>query len=420
MRLQPDDAAISTPASRTYAWIVFALTFGLLLSDYMSRQVLNVVFPYLKNEWALSDGRLGALSGIVSFAVGALAIPLSLLADRWGRIKSLVLMAALWSMATLSCGFASNFEEMLFARALVGVGEAAYGSVGLAVVLAAFPINMRATLTGAFLSGGMIGSVLGISLGGLIAAHWGWRATFVGMALFGLVLTIAYLFSVKEAHPVARDSREGSTSLRALIGSRAVICAYLGSGVQVFISGALLAWLPSYLNRQYHLPVARAGLVTAVFVFTSAIGMTVCGRICDRFGANAPETKMSLAVAFCLICFVLLTFAFQLPVGVPQLVLIALGMFIGAGAVGPAGAMVADLTPMVVHGTAFAILSLANNLLGLAPGPVVTGMLADAFGLPAALQLVPLAGLISAAIFFFGRCAYQCDLRRQSAEASAC
>ncbi|HEY5761048.1 MAG TPA: MFS transporter, partial [Steroidobacter sp.] len=396
MRLQSDDAAISPPASRTYAWIVFALTFGLLLSDYMSRQVLNVVFPYLKSEWALTDGRLGALSGIVSFAVGALAIPLSLLADRWGRIKSLVLMAALWSMATLSCGFASNFEEMLFARALVGVGEAAYGSVGLAVVLAAFPINMRATLTGAFLSGGMIGSVLGISLGGLIAAHWGWRATFVGMALFGLALTIAYPFVVKEARPVAKNSSEGSASLRTLIGSRAVICAYLGSGVQVFISGALLAWLPSYLNRQYHLPVARAGLVTAVFVLTSAIGMTVCGRICDRFGANAPETKMSLAVVFCLICFVLLTFAFQLPVGVPQLVLIALGMFIGAGTVGPAGAMVADLTPMVVHGTAFAILSLANNLLGLAPGPVVTGMLADAFGLPAALQLVPLASLVSA------------------------
>ncbi|MET0987992.1 MAG: MFS transporter [Steroidobacteraceae bacterium] len=416
----------SSPASRTYAWIVFALTFGLLLSDYMSRQVLNVVFPYLKAEWALTDGRLGALSGIVSLAVGVLAIPLSLLADRWGRIKSLVLMAALWSLATLGCGFARNFEQMLLARALVGVGEAAYGSVGIAVVLAAFPLNMRATLTGAFLSGGMIGSVLGISLGGLIATQFGWRATFVGMALFGLALTITYPLIVKEARvarlsvvSVAMSSRANSSTLRSLIGSRAVICAYLGSGVQVFISGALLAWLPSFLSRQYHLPVARAGLVTAVFVLTSAIGMTVCGRICDRFGANAPATKMSLAVTFCLICFAVLTLAFQLPVGAPQLVLIALGMFIGAGTVGPAGAMVANLTPAVVHGTAFAILSLANNLLGLAPGPVVTGMLADAFGLPAALQLVPLASLLSAAIFWFGRRAYRRDVQRQSATASA-
>lgn len=427
MRLQPDVTATSSPAPRTYAWIVFALTFGLLLSDYMSRQVLSVVFPYLKDEWTLTDGRLGALSGIVSLAVGTLAIPLSLLADRWGRIKSLVLMAALWSVATLGCGAARTFEQMLFARALVGVGEAAYGSVGLAVVLAAFPIHMRATLTGAFLSGGMIGSVLGISLGGLIATHWGWRATFVGMALFGLALTITYPLIVKETRiarlspaSIGDNSCAGSAYLRALIGSRAVICAYLGSGVQVFISGALLAWLPSYLGRQYHLPIARAGLVTAAFVLTSAIGMTVCGRICDRFGANAPEAKMSLAVMFCLACFAVLTLAFQLPVGAPQLVLIALGMFIGAGTVGPAGAMVANLTPMAVHGTAFAILSLANNLLGLAPGPVVTGMLADAFGLHAALQLVPLVSLVSAVIFLFGLRSYQRDMRRQSVEASVC
>src|SRR4051794_13984132 len=93
-----------------YAWLVFALTFALLLSDYMSRQVLNAVFPLLKSEWSLSDTRLGTLSGVVSLAVGALALPLSLLADRWGRLRSLVLMAALWSIATLACGLASNFE----------------------------------------------------------------------------------------------------------------------------------------------------------------------------------------------------------------------------------------------------------------------------------------------------------------------
>jgi sugar phosphate permease len=57
---------------RRYAWIVFALTFGLLISDYMSRQVLNAVFPLLKAEWALSDSQLGLLSGIVALMVGLL------------------------------------------------------------------------------------------------------------------------------------------------------------------------------------------------------------------------------------------------------------------------------------------------------------------------------------------------------------
>jgi len=402
-----------------YAWLVFALTFGLLLSDYMSRQVLNAVFPLLKAEWGLSDTRLGTLSGVVSLAVGVLAFPLSLLADRWGRLRSLVLMAALWSIATLACALASNFEQMLLARFFVGVGEAAYGSVGLALVLSVFPVRMRATISGTFLAGSMVGSVLGISFGGFLAAQFGWRASFAGMALFGILLTIGYPLVVKESRlatdggaamrPSAAAARP---RLRALVSSRSVICAYLGSGVQVFISGALLAWLPSYLHRVYGMTVATAAAVAALFVLTSAAGMTLCGSLTDRISRNSPATKLSLAIAYCVACCLLLSLAFVLPAGLPQLVLIAFGMFFGAGTVGPAGAMVANLTPAPLHGSAFGTLSLANNLLGLAPGPIVTGMLADAFGLSVALQLVPLVSLVSAAIFALARSSYQRDLQQ--------
>ena len=67
----------------------------------MSRQVLSAVFPFLKVEWALTDTQLGALTSIVALTVGLLAIPLSLLGDRWGRSKAIIVMAALWSLATL-------------------------------------------------------------------------------------------------------------------------------------------------------------------------------------------------------------------------------------------------------------------------------------------------------------------------------
>lgn len=102
--------------SHSYAWVVFALTFGLLLSDYMSRQVLNAVFPLLKAEWSLSDTQLGSLSGVVALMVGLLTFPLSLLADRWGRVKSLVLMAALWNVATLGCAIAASYGQIFAAR----------------------------------------------------------------------------------------------------------------------------------------------------------------------------------------------------------------------------------------------------------------------------------------------------------------
>ena len=58
-------------AIRPYAWIVFALTVGLLLSDYMSRQVLNAVFPLLKSTWNLSDTQLGSLSSVVALIESA-------------------------------------------------------------------------------------------------------------------------------------------------------------------------------------------------------------------------------------------------------------------------------------------------------------------------------------------------------------
>jgi MFS family permease len=119
----PADLEDAPSIPRTYAWIVFALVFGLLLSDYMSRQVLNAVFPLLKTEWQLSDTQLGSLSGIVSIMVGVLTVPLSLVADRWGRVASLKVMALLWSLATLACGFARSYEEMFLARFLIGVGE---------------------------------------------------------------------------------------------------------------------------------------------------------------------------------------------------------------------------------------------------------------------------------------------------------
>ncbi|SFO81380.1 MFS transporter [Pseudomonas borbori] len=413
-----EDTSIGIP--RTYAWIVFALTFGLLISDYMSRQVLNAVFPLLKGEWALSDSQLGLLSGIVALMVGLLTFPLSLLADRFGRIKSLTIMAVLWSLATMGCALAENYQQMFVARFLVGVGEAAYGSVGIAVVVAVFPREMRATLSGAFISGGMFGSVLGMAAGGVLAEHLGWRWAFAGMAIFGLVLATLYPIIVKQSRIAPQRATTAASKaavaltrpLRTLYSSRSVISAYVGSGLQLFVGGTVIVWMPSYLNRYYEMGTDKAGAVAAIIVLCSGAGMILCGMLSDRMCRNRPDRKISLAIAFCLGSCLLLSLAFALPVGMPQLVLICLGMLIAAGTSGPAGAMVANLTHYSVHGTAFATLTLANNLLGLAPGPFITGKVSDIIGLDNAFQLVPLISIAAAAVFFFAKRHYHNDMAR--------
>ena len=394
-----------------YAWVVFALTFGLLISDYMARQVLNAVFPLLKAEWALSDAQLGLLSGVVAIMVGLLTFPLSLVADRWGRVKSLTAMAVLWSLATLLCAVAESYSQMLVGRVLVGVGEAAYGSVGIAVVVSAFPTRLRATLSAAFMAGGLLGQVLGVGIGGAIAADHGWRMAFLVIALSGLAMAVLYpiLIGEKRLAKVAiqagqepYERKKAFPKIGSLFAGRTIKCVYIGSGLQLFVAGAMPAWLPTYFNRYYHLPIDKAASLAALYLAICGVGMVVCGLVSDRVFSR-PEQRIKLAVGYSLACAVLTGTAFMLPAGPAQLATLGLAIFLAAATTGPAGAMVAGLTPAAIHGTAFATLTLANNFLGLAPGPIVTGWLADKIGLLEALRWLPAASIAAALVFLLAR-----------------
>ena len=89
---------------------MFAIIFALMVVDYVDRQVVVSMFPHLKAQWGLSDGQLGGLVSIVSITVALGTVPLSLLADRWSRVKSIFLMALVWSLATIACAFAAKLR----------------------------------------------------------------------------------------------------------------------------------------------------------------------------------------------------------------------------------------------------------------------------------------------------------------------
>lgn len=421
-------AARSHGLSRVYPWTVFALTFGLLLSDYMSRQVLSALFPLLKSEWTLTDSQLASLSSVVALMVGVLTLPLSVVADRWGRVRSIVWMAVLWSVATLLCAAATGYDQMLGARFLVGVGEAAYGSVGIAVVLNVFATRRHATLSGAFMGAGSFGSVIGVALGGILAVHLGWRWAFAVMAILGLILVVLFRALITERRLAKHDvdsqlviavAAPSPGRFRApfssLFTNPAVLCAYIGGGLQMFTAAVLLSWLPSYFNRYHHLGVAKAATVAAVFVLLVGTGMVVCGIITDRVGRTVTARKWTAAVIFCVISLVCLSVGFRLGSGTAQLILIGCGAFFSAGSSGPTAAMVANLTHTSVRASAMGTLTVANNLLGLALGPFVVGIVADRLGLLAALQLAPLTYLAAIAALLAGKRLYPAGLRRLTA-----
>jgi len=390
-----------TLPGRRYAWLVFVLTFGLMLSDYMSRQVINAVFPILKIEWSLTDSQLGMLVSVVALLVGVMSFPIALLADRVGRVKAVTTMAVVWGLATVWCGLTGNFLQMLLARSLVGLGEAGYGGAGGAILVSVFPARHRATVIGAFFSGGLFGSVLGVALGGLIAQHYGWRMAFIAIGGSGLFLAVAYPMLVKEPARVghAMAAIPLRTVITALFASRTARWNYVGSGLQMFVQGSLLAWLPSFFNRHHGMEVAEAALYAAFVLLTGAVGMMVCGAIADRASVRTPRNRLRLPALCALLACPLLITAFAMPPGPLQIAVIAAGAFFTGGHAGPCGAVATDVTNPAIHATVIATVALANNILGLAPGPVLTGIGADRIGLDHALQLMPLVGLVAGVAF---------------------
>ena len=420
------DLTTERPAPRRYAWGVFAILFALMVVDYVDRQVVVSMFSHLKTQWGLTDGQLGALVSIVSVTVAIGAVPLSLLADRWSRVKSIFLMALVWSLATIACAFATSYSQLLGARAVVGLGEAAYGTVGAAFLATLFPLRMRSSVLGAFFLAGILGSVLGVVLGGLIAHHFSWQAGFGAVGVPGLILAFVFLFTVRDYRTVALPVAKGSGTavaaraiVTALLRPRTALIACIGAGFQLLTLSMTYAWLPTYFNRYYDLTPDKAGLKAGLVVLVGGLGALIWGVLADRLTPRIACARLYVPVVGAVLTAVLMGVAFGfLPPGNAQFALILAGGLMMAVNVGPISAVVIDVVHPSVRATAASILSLVQNLFGLAGGPLLTGVLSDRYGLQFALAVVPAFCILAAVCFALASRTYVSDLR-QAEEARA-
>jgi len=416
------DPADHRPAPRRYAWSVFAIIFALMVVDYVDRQVVVSMFPHLKAQWDLSDRELGALVSIVSITVALGAVPLSFLADRWSRVKSIFLMAMVWSLATIGAGFAGSYAQLMGARSVVGLGEAAYGTVGMALLASLFPPRMRSTVLGAFLAAGMFGSVLGVMLGGFIADRWGWQAGFGAVGIPGLFLALVFLLVVRDYKTVALPSVSGSNAkprmtaravIAELLRPRTALITCIGAGLNLLVVSTMYSWLPSYFNRFYGLAPDQAGLKTAIVVLIGGVGALLWSTVADRLSGLMPRARLIVPAIAAIATTALMMAAFAgLPAGPVQFALIVAGALVMAASVGPTDAVVIDVIHPALRATGASILSLMRNLFGLAGGPLLTGALSDAYGLQFAMSVVPLFGLLAAALYMVAARTYVADLKR--------
>src|SRR4030095_8437384 len=349
MQLAGDIRSSTTTESASFlAWLAFALTFALMMSDYISRQVLLAVFPFLKSAWGVSDTQLGSLVSIVALMVGVLSIPISFAADRWGRVKSIAVMACVWSLATIACGLATNYGQMFAARTVVGIGEAAYVTAGGAILMYAFPPKLRSTVMGLFLGGALFGSVIGVGFGGVVATRVRWPWAFIAVGVPGLLLALVYPLLVRDYETVnllTSTADEAKMSWRAIVkasfGVLSTIYGYIGGALQLFASAAIVAWIPSYLNRFYALAPEQAAMKAALIVLVGGIGMSCGGFVADRLSVRDVRNKLRVPGGYAICSAVLFAAAFALPEGQLQFALIIAGALFVGGHMGPVAALAA-------------------------------------------------------------------------------
>jgi MFS family permease len=381
-----------------------------MMSDYATRNVISPLFPMIKAEYMLSDTQLGMLVSAVTLAVGFSTIPLALIADRFGRVKAVTIMAVVWCLATMYIGISRNFEQMLVARFIVGLGEGAYAAAGFALLANAFPPRKHSSIMGAFQSAVMVGSTLGVLIGGILAVKYGWRTTFILVGAPGLLFAILFPLVVRDYKTVPlsgnnqtgeRDTamRRAGMIIREVFGSRSVNLTYFAYALQMAIPITLITWMPTYFNRYFGMDIKKAGLMGAALVVLTAVGMILGGTFSDRLSRKDMRYRGWSAAAYTALTGVLLIVACALPPSSLVLVLIFGGALFAAAHSGAASAILLSTTNPAVRTTVGATCITASALIGQSVGPVLVGFISDIIGLKAALTLIPFITFVPAILF---------------------
>ena len=107
---------------RTYVLIMLTVVYAF---NFIDRQIIGILSPFIKDDLGLSDAQLGWLKGIYfALLYTTVGIPIAWLADRYSRVNIIAVSLTLWSGFTALSGLASNYMQLALARIGVGIGEA--------------------------------------------------------------------------------------------------------------------------------------------------------------------------------------------------------------------------------------------------------------------------------------------------------
>jgi len=384
------------------------------LFNYLDRWIVAALAESMKHsELRLSDTQLGALmTGFL--IVYTLTAPLfGLLGDTRSRNRLLAVGVAIWSLATALAGLARSYAGLFAARAAVGIGEAAYGTISPTLLADYFPRQQRGRVFAVFFAAIPIGSALGYIVGGLVDRYFGWRQAFFVAGVPGLVLAaLAWQLydpprGVQDAPPAppappGEPAGNPRGAYRILLRNRPYLLTVLGYAAYTFAIGALAFWTPTFLERVRGIPKAHATVqFGAIVVVTGFLGTYLGGWLGDRLLRVTHHAYWWLSGITTLLAAPLTLLA----LAAPQPPLYWAGI-IGAelclfASTGPINSAIVNVVSPHMRATAVAVSIFTIHILGDVPSPSLVGIISDARSLGEAVLIIPVAVLLSGVIWTY-------------------
>ena len=327
------------------------------------------------------------------------SVPLGILADRWIRKKIIAFGVLLWSVATFISGLVQNFHQLLAARSIVGIGEAAYAPSATSLLADKFPEEKRAAVNSTFFLGMFAGGTLGMILAGVLGTYLSWRICFfiVGVPGFVLALTSLKISEKKQPHQFMVHLER--SSVYSIFKLAPYVTMLAGGVLLTFTSGAIISWITVFIVRYHNISVANASMfIGSIVLIAGLAGIYTGGHFADKFYLKGVPRSFVISAGFLIATPLLLVI-----VHTSSMVILLISMFAGTFFMswyyGPVVALIHDIVPSDLKATAYAFYIFFIHLLGDTLSPSVIGKISDMSSLRTAFY-IPIATNFLGALLF--------------------
>ena len=353
--------------------------------NFVDRQFISSFAPFLKSDLGLSDTEIGLLTGIVFiFFYTVAGLFVGTLADRYNRTKIIGIGVILWSAFTAISGFAKNFFTLAAPRLFIGVGESTITPTTMSILSDRYEQKRLGFAAGFYYLGVPVGVGISLLIAGYLEPMIGWRGCFYLLGVIGLLLGFLMLF-VKDSPRKNISNKPESKTFFEIISLLYKALSTSKSLVLTIIAGTLYHIVLGAAQFEVIWAVADKGFNPNTFGQINGWIFVVFGVLGSLFGGIASDWTLKTynlpRTWFLLILTVLLLpLAFTRYLETDNILFwvgicssaFSLGCFYG-----PIFAVIQELVPSSIKGTVVAFNLLCLNLLGIAIGSIVFGIMAD-------------------------------------------